>query len=231
MSDKDLYENWRRAGSEEPPAALDARILAAAHAATDEGRQARRPSWIARFAPLSVAAVAVLGVALSMRVAEEEPGLRQSLPSPATPAATPPATADGARALPPAAPAEKASRQISAEVESRSERMLRDQADVGTARARESIEASRDVAVEADSAPVRSKRAAEPERRPAVPAASLREEQAAAVEPVSAAAWVVEIERLIAAGELEQARQSLRRFRRAYPAYPLPEALATLDPK
>lgn len=229
MSDKDLYENWRRAGREEPPASLDARILAAAHEAAGETKNPRRPSWIARFAPVTVAAVAVLGVALSMRVADESPELRQSLPPPAAPAAS-------SRAAPAAAPAEKTSREFPAKAESRSDRLLRDDPAAASADARESLElrgeAVSEAVPDADAAVPRRKRAAEATlqpRAPAAPAAKLGAAETA--EPVDAASWLVDIERLLAAGETEQARQSLQRFRIVHPGYPLPESLTTLGTK
>lgn len=228
MSDKDLYDQWRQADRDEPSASLDARILAAAHEAAGESPRRRRPSWVARFAPLSVAAVAVLGVALSMRVAEEEPGLRQSLPPPSAPAKKTDASA-GEPVPAAAAPAEKVS--ISAEAKARAEHPLRDQAGEVPAPARESFERRGDVATEADAATIGRKRAAEaarPASVPAVPAAALREEAPPAGGQLTAASWLAEIERLLAVGEIEAARQSLRRFRLAHPGHPLPDALARL---
>lgn len=49
----------------------------------------------------------------------------------------------------------------------------------------------------------------------------------AAVEPPDA--WLARIEELQAAGETEQARQALSRFREQYPDYPLPQTLKKLE--
>lgn len=74
-----LYRAAAQAAGDEPDARLDARILAAARAASSE-RQARRQrppaAWWKRWlVPVSVTAVAVLGVSLSFRVNEEQPAL------------------------------------------------------------------------------------------------------------------------------------------------------------
>lgn len=74
-----LYRAAAQAAGDEPDARLDARILAAARAASGE-RQARRQrppaAWWKRWlVPVSVTAVAVLGVSLSFRVNEEQAAL------------------------------------------------------------------------------------------------------------------------------------------------------------
>lgn len=74
-----LYRAAAQAAGDEPDARLDARILAAARAASSE-RQARRQrppaAWWKRWlVPVSVTAVAVLGVSLSFRVNEEQAAL------------------------------------------------------------------------------------------------------------------------------------------------------------
>lgn len=47
----------------------------------------------------------------------------------------------------------------------------------------------------------------------------------------SPADWIAEIERLRANGKVEQARDSLRRFRERYPEHPIPESLRGLLPE
>ncbi|HET6720318.1 MAG TPA: hypothetical protein VFH22_11755, partial [Rhodocyclaceae bacterium] len=74
-----LYRAAAQAAGDEPDARLDARILAAARTASGE-RQARRQrppaAWWKRWlVPVSVTAVAVLGVSLTLRVNEEQAAL------------------------------------------------------------------------------------------------------------------------------------------------------------
>lgn len=229
MSDKKLYELWRDAGHEEPAPELDARILAAARAPVGETKRSRRPSWVARFAPLSLAAVAVLGVALSMRVAKEEPGLRQALPPPAEPLAAPRAPAVAA---PAAESAAQASREVAAEAERRVDRVLRDDA-VKAKRLQEGTGVASDPALAVDRSPRRQEapRSSQPSSAPAAAALRADEGVAEKAEPADAAGWLAEIERLLAAGESEQARQALRRFRLVHPDHPLPDALRRLAAK
>lgn len=47
----------------------------------------------------------------------------------------------------------------------------------------------------------------------------------------SPADWIAEIERLRADGKVEQARESLRRFRERFPEHPVPESLRELTPQ
>jgi len=99
MTDHDdkLKRAYRGLGNEEPPAALDAAILARAR---ERVVPRRRPSWMV---PVSIAAVLVLGIGVSLRMKLEQPGIETSVPAPAAvperPApATPPAPATTAPA-------------------------------------------------------------------------------------------------------------------------------------
>lgn len=89
---------------EEPPPALDAAVLAAAR------RAVARPSFARRWgAPISIAAVLVLVVGVTLEMQREEPGVETSVaPSAAPPAAAPdaaaPAEAPKAPQEPPKAP-------------------------------------------------------------------------------------------------------------------------------
>ena len=69
---------YRELAREEPSSALDARILAASR----EIRRPARPQWMV---PLSIAAVLVLGIGVSLRMQLEQPGIETSLPAPAAP--------------------------------------------------------------------------------------------------------------------------------------------------
>jgi hypothetical protein len=87
--DDKLRERYRRLGHEEPPPALDAAILASARRAVST-RPAMRWSG-----PVSIAAVLMLAVGVTLRMRQEEPGIETSMPSeyaapaPAAPQAPP----------------------------------------------------------------------------------------------------------------------------------------------
>ena len=74
-SDDRLRRSYRDLAREEPPPALDAAILAAARASA---RPRARNRWAG---PLSIAAVLVLGLGISLRMQVEQPGIETSLPS------------------------------------------------------------------------------------------------------------------------------------------------------
>lgn len=85
---------YRALGAEEPPRALDEAILGAA-------RLSAQP-WTKRWAvPLSLAAVVVLSVVVTLRIQHEQPGIESPAPAykPSTPAAkdAPPAAAQDAQ--------------------------------------------------------------------------------------------------------------------------------------
>ena len=70
---------YRELAREAPPPALDAAILAAS-------REAVRPRVRNRWAgPVSIAAVLVLGIGISLRMQLEQPGIETSVPNPPTP--------------------------------------------------------------------------------------------------------------------------------------------------
>lgn len=279
MKDDDLYAALRRVGGEEPAAELDARILAAAHAAV---RPAPRPrvSWVARFAPYSVAAMAILGVALSLRVVKEDaprppmpaergqPRPAESAERAASEATTTSSSRSTSGALgtggdgPPAA-AGPAMRDSGHAIADRAAPMVESPAGalVGSPMAQEAkasapaVDARKAAAREALPARVvpppsfvadpasagvpsheaesrvgaaaAARRALAPE--PMAPAVSSRGEESATGK--DAERWIADIARQLAAGEREPARQSLREFRRIYPAYPLPPALRELEPQ
>lgn len=109
MSDDDAVERrYRELAREEPPPAIDAAILAAA--------RRRGPSRIGRWAgPVSIAAVLMLGIGVSLRMQTEKPGVESAMPSeyaaPASPEyAAPPASQLDAPAV--AAPAQAPARQL-----------------------------------------------------------------------------------------------------------------------
>jgi hypothetical protein len=79
MTDPDdkLERAYRALAKEEPPAALDAAILAAAR------RSVARPSFARRWGvPVSIAAVLMLAIGVTLEMQHEKPGLEQIAPSP-----------------------------------------------------------------------------------------------------------------------------------------------------
>jgi hypothetical protein len=102
--DDKLKKAWREVGVEEPLASIDAAILAAAHRAVAPRRLSQR--WAV---PVSLAAVLVLAVGVTLRMQQEMPGIETSAPAeeataPVT-SATPAATPLPESAAPPAAKA------------------------------------------------------------------------------------------------------------------------------
>src|SRR6185437_6238208 len=83
-----LERAYRSLAREEPPGALDARVLAAAH------RAVARPSAARRWGvPVSLAALLVLAVGVTLEMQHEQPGIETSAPSerPSAPAEAAPA--------------------------------------------------------------------------------------------------------------------------------------------
>src|SRR6188472_768541 len=105
-SDDKLSRRYRELAREEPPADLDAAILAAARRGVGAGPRARRSSWMV---PTSIAAVLMLGIGVSLRMQLEEPGVETSVPSTSSaeypvPSSAEPAPAPKADAPAPGAP-------------------------------------------------------------------------------------------------------------------------------
>lgn len=74
-SDDKLSRHYRSLAHEEPSRALDSAILAAARARAGRSRMQR---WAG---PLSIAAVLVLGIGVSLRMQMEQPGIETSMPA------------------------------------------------------------------------------------------------------------------------------------------------------
>ena len=87
-SDDRIARRYRELAREEPPPALDAAILARARQATGDGPsfpapeetrvRPRFPRWAG---PMSIAAVLVLGIGVSLRMQLEQPGIETSAPA------------------------------------------------------------------------------------------------------------------------------------------------------
>ena len=95
--DDKVAERYRALGREEPPPALDAKILAAARRETHLRRTPRR--WVL---PLSLAALLVLSVSVTLQMQHERPDLKNETAAPAqagkaaVPSAPAPSAADRA---------------------------------------------------------------------------------------------------------------------------------------
>lgn len=104
MAERDdaLSRRYRALAREEPSAALDAAILAASRRAVGA-----RPGSVRRWAgPVSIAAVLVLGIGVSLRMQQERPGIESAAPVAESPAALPAKPAASADAQAPAVPPE-----------------------------------------------------------------------------------------------------------------------------
>ena len=188
--DAKVSAGYRALGGEEPPRALDEAILAAAR---------RRPSrWRV---PLSIAAVLVLAVGVTLRMLPERPEMesvalapqvmetpRPKAPAQAAapaPASEPAAAADALREAPAPLRAE-----VAAEPESRTT------GEVGGVRA-----------------------AAAP------PPAGAAQGMLAKKSEMTPEAWLVRIAELRKEGRMREAEESLAEFRKRYPDYRIPQAL------
>lgn len=237
--DKDLAALYRAASTEEPPAGLDARILAAAREAAVP--RAPRPSFATRWrVPFALAASVVLATSLTVLVREqkEDPSqlgtpaeTAQPAPPAAPPAAAPTAGATAKTAPPTAEPARAETRQAKPEHSREANRPAPRAAD----------EARRDAKSDASAASAASSGSLAAERKAAQAAPAAAAIQAAPAAPAANALpgapadsamrspeqWLEEIRRLRHAGHQTEADASLAEFRKRYPDYPLPEDLKT----
>lgn len=102
--DEEMSRRYRELPREEPPAAIDTAILAAA-------RKAVQPRALNRWlGPVSIAAVLVLGIGVSLRMQMEQPGVETAVPPPSGSAEypVPQAAEDAPPAAEQAPPAAKA---------------------------------------------------------------------------------------------------------------------------
>ncbi|MBE0627249.1 MAG: hypothetical protein IH606_20815, partial [Burkholderiales bacterium] len=118
--DPELSRLYREASSDEPPAALDAAILAAARKRAARPRSRGLSPWWRWMAPASAIATLALGVSLALLIERERPetmdeaGIRQTQPQRPPPArATEPAKPRGADRATPAAEAKKEAPAVS----------------------------------------------------------------------------------------------------------------------
>jgi len=240
--DPQVSARYRELAREEPSARLDAAILGAARA------RAARPGVRRWAVPVSLAAVLVLSVIVTLRIHEEAPDLESGAPAPAGRTAKP--------ATPPApAPAEpKTAGKIAREAP---QPQLRKQARPEAAEpglradvAKRSLEKRESAPFAAAPAPAAEAEAARPAEQsaagaaPAPPAVGSAADRMAASRAAPATApmaarerkeraafeespekWLEHIARLRGEGRDAEADESLARFRRRYPDYRIPEAM------
>ncbi len=195
--DEKVSAGYRALGSEEPPRALDEAILAAARRSPTRWR-----------VPLSVAAVVVLAVGVTLRMLPQQPDAEsvalapQVMETPRPAASVPAAAREQAK---PAARAKAAENVAAADA-------------VAESRARS------DIAAKPSS---RAAQAPAPAVAGAVAQAPVRAEVGAKLAKTELApeAWLARIAELRKEGRKREADESLAEFRKRYPDYKIPEAL------
>ena len=256
--DPKLSRLYRDASAEQPPAALDAAILAAARKHVAKPPRRERSSWWRWMAPASAAATLALGVSIALLIEREQPARLDETAPRAAPAAEAAKAADSAvpaqvmtREAPAAdlpapmraAPAPVTSAPLPAQLPApaaaapapaaaRAEPAPRQDAPAAQAfplerreRAAESKLSAPQTAAEANAA--RDAAAGAPGASAAgAPAAAGRlaplRQQAVQRAPE---AWLDEIERLKREGRDQEVAEQLAEFRKAHPAYALPDRL------
>ena len=245
--DPKLSHLYRETATEEPPAALDAAILAAArkHAARPERRA--RSSWLSWMAPASAIATLVLGVSIAFLVQREQPApardlsihpIALSAPSAGATQAAKAKTADRAAPAPavktevpasaPAAPAPAAAAPAAPVLSPAAQAFpAENRAKASASDTKQESNVERDSALGRTGAPAPAAPVAAPPAPVAAPAAAagrlapLRQPAAQR----SPEAWLEQISRLKREGRDKEAAEQLAEFRKAYPAYSVPEAL------
>jgi hypothetical protein len=250
--DPKLSRLYREASTEGPPAALDAAILAAARKQLAKPQRRERSSWVRWMAPASALATLVVAVSLAFLIERERPetldgtAIREIPPRPQSP--PPASTTESAKpkapdraapaatekkevpAIAPPAQAPAASAQVprlGAPAQAPAPRSAEPappaaQAFPAESRAKASeSKTTRESNVASDAALGGAGAAA-----PAAPAATRKlaplRQQAIQHSPE---AWLEEISRLKREGRDKEAEEQLAEFRKAYPAYAVPESL------
>jgi hypothetical protein len=195
--DEKVSAGYRALGGEEPPRALDEAILAASRRSPTRWR-----------VPLSVAAVLVLAVGVTLRMLPQRPDAESVALAPQVmetprPAAPPPAVAR--EQAKPAAGAKASSEVAAADA-------------VAESRARS------DIAAKPGS---RALEAPAPTAAGGIAQAPMRSEVAAKLAKIELTpeAWLARIAELRKEGRQREADESLAEFRKRYPDYKIPEAL------
>ncbi len=202
--DAKVSQRYRELATEEPPRALDEPILAAA-------RRSARP-WTQRWAvPLSLAAVVVLSVAITLRIQHEQPGIE-------LPEAVPKETAAAApKAAAPASPAPVE------ETPRRPKPMARKEPEAFPSAMQDKAAAEKPAASAAAPAPAPASAPA-----PAASGAAARQAEPAAPARLMAETPERELERIAQLrrdGKHDEADKALAEFRKRYPDYRMTDAL------
>jgi len=201
--DEKVSAGYRALGSDEPPRALDEAILAAAR---------RRPSrWRV---PLSIAAVLVLAVGVTLRMLPQRPDAESVALAPQVmPTPRPAAPAPAAEAAKPVAPAP--SRELA-------------RAAAPAASASDTAKAAAPAPVQEGARPAaRAAAAADAAVAGAAAEPRMRAESAAKLSsaPLTPEVWLARIAELRKEGRTREADESLAEFRKRYPDYKIPESL------
>lgn len=237
--DPKLSRLYREASSEDPPAALDAAILAAARKQVAKPQRRARPSWLRWMAPASAIATLVLGVSIALLVEREQPETTRDMsihPIAPLPQSAPPASvtesvkAKSADSAAPAAAKKKETPAAPAPAPAaRPAEAVPPAAQAFPAESRAKAAAPRTAAPKAateSNAASDSALGASGAAAPAAPAAAGKlaplRQQAIQRSPE---AWLDEISRLKREGREQEAAEQLAEFRKAYPAYAVPEVL------
>jgi hypothetical protein len=241
--DPKLSRLYREASTEGPPSAVDAAILAAARKRVAQPERRARASWLSWMAPASAIATLVLGVSIAFLVDREQPEPTRDTrirPIAPRPQSAPPASAGesaqaktAGSAAPAAAKTEAPAAAVPAQVPVLASppapaaqafpaegREKAAESKLSVPKAASEANVARDAAVGAMEA------GAPPAPAAAGRLAPLRQQAA----PRSPQAWLDEIDRLKREGRDQEAAEQLAEFRKAYPAYSVPESLRGLSP-
>jgi hypothetical protein len=235
--DPKLSRLYREASTEGPPPAVDAAILAAARKRVAQPERRARASWLSWMAPASAIVTLVLGVSVALLVEREQP--EPTRETPIRPILRPPQSAPPARAAESAQAKPSASAAPAAAKAQTPAAAAPAQVPVLAAPAQAPMPAA--PAAQAFPAETRAKASAPATMLESNAARDAASAEAGAGAPSAAAArlaplrqpaaqrsaeaWLEDIGRLKRDGHDKEAAQQLAEFRKAYPAYSVPEAL------
>jgi outer membrane biosynthesis protein TonB len=230
-----LSRAYRDLGREDPSSSLDATILAAS------SRALRRPSASRRWAmPVSIAAVLVLAVGVTIQMQREEPGVETSAPAAGTmpPRAVAPEPPPLPQPQAPVTPAEPAAPAQAAPAPARARRAdkpaviaPREKREIAAEPQREEGPQAFPMQQNVAPSPAPSGASSDTARAPAAPAVLKRQGAAGAVSEKARAAGdteAAELERIAALraqGRDADADKALDEFRRTHPGYRIPDAV------
>jgi len=219
--DEKVSAGYRALGSEEPPRALDDAILAASRRSPARWR-----------VPLSIAAVLVLAVGVTLRMLPPQPDAESIALAPQVIETPRPASAPPAQLAQPAKPKEQAKLAARAApvpepaaapavAGAAAENRMRSE----VARSAAADSARRDEARAGARLESRATAEASAPRAAAAPAASAAQGMLAKKSELSPEAWLARIAELRKQGRAKEADESLAEFRKRYPDYKIPETL------